>query len=158
MIIVGIGAKVFAASSFAIWLVLMGSIASVFGSLLFGGSGEVGHTTYGYTGPSVETLEGNLWPRFVPDPDGGDQTFFTLFALLFPACTGIMAGANMSGDLKSPSRSIPRGTIYALIVSYLVYSLLMLFIALAIKRHALVKYYSVLQYTSFFQPVNQKIF
>ena len=92
------------------------------------------------------------------DPDGGEQTFFTLFALLFPACTGIMAGANMSGDLKSPSKSIPRGTLYALAVSYLVYFLLMLFIALSIERSALVKYYSVLQYTSFFQPVIVPVF
>ena len=54
----------FAASSFAIWLVLMGSIVAIFGSLIFGGSGETG-VKYGYTGPRSDVLSDNLWPKFV---------------------------------------------------------------------------------------------
>jgi amino acid transporter len=48
-------------------------------------------------------------------------SFFEVFTFIFPAFTGIAAGLGLSGDLKDPRISIPRGTIYATIVGIIVY-------------------------------------
>lgn len=58
--------------------------------------------------------------NFGPGFTDGESTL-TMFALFFPAVTGIMAGANMSGDLQDPGRSIPSGTLQAVFVTALVY-------------------------------------
>ncbi len=60
--------------------------------------------------------------------------FWTAFAIFFPAAAGISAGANMSGDLENPARSIPRGTIYAIAFTGVIYVLVLVLSAGASSR------------------------
>jgi potassium/chloride transporter 4/5/6 len=57
----------------------------------------------------------------LPIPKAIAPEFWTIFAVFFPAVTGIMAGLGLSGDLRDPIRSIPRGAIAATIVGFAVY-------------------------------------
>ncbi len=47
--------------------------------------------------------------------------FFFVFTIIFPAFTGLAAGLGLSGDLKNPKKSIPRGTLWATVVGMVVY-------------------------------------
>lgn len=49
------------------------------------------------------------------------DSFFIVFAIIFPAFTGMTAGVGLSGDLKKPSRSIPLGTTIATFSGMIIY-------------------------------------
>lgn len=67
----------------------------------FRDEGEIYAGEYGL--PEIEVLGKEL------------TSFLILVGIYFPSVTGIMAGSNRSGDLKDPSRSIPKGTITAIL-------------------------------------------
>ncbi|XP_070619408.1 solute carrier family 12 member 1 isoform X2 [Erythrolamprus reginae] len=58
----------------------------------------------------------NFGPEF-----RGDEGFFSVFAIFFPAATGILAGANISGDLEDPQEAIPKGTMLAILITTIAY-------------------------------------
>ncbi|XP_038609509.1 solute carrier family 12 member 3 isoform X2 [Tachyglossus aculeatus] len=63
--------------------------------------------------------------NFVPNWRGAEGSFFGMFSIFFPSATGILAGANISGDLKDPAVAIPKGTLMAIFwttISYLAIS------------------------------------
>jgi amino acid transporter len=64
--------------------------------------------------------------------------FWVVFAVFFPAVTGIMAGLSMSGDLADPSHSIPRGSVAATLVGFLVYLIVPVLLFLSADSASLV--------------------
>ena len=87
-----------------------------------------------------------LWGDFRGAPETGFRgtSFWIVFAVFFPASTGIMAGANMSGDLKDPRRSIPRGTLWAIGVSLAIYLALAYWLARSATPEELTSNYTVM--------------
>lgn len=98
---------------------------------------------------SAETFAANWAVEPATAPDG--LSIFACFALFFPAVTGIMAGVNMSGDLKDPHKSIPRGTLAALMTAVVIYLLQILVAAACFPREELIANpYLILEHNSLF--------
>ena len=76
---------------------------------------------YGYTGWSLDTVRDNINPDYTESSVSASPGFMENFGVFFTAVTGIVAGANLSGDLKDPSRAIPQGTLLAILGTYITY-------------------------------------
>jgi len=75
-----------------------------------------------------------------------------VFAIFFPAVTGFTAGIAMSGDLKDPKKSIPFGTIAAIVVGFIVYILLAFFMSFYIDSETLKNDHNILMKVAIFAP------
>uniref|UniRef100_A0A8C2WT72 Solute carrier family 12 member 3 n=1 Tax=Cyclopterus lumpus TaxID=8103 RepID=A0A8C2WT72_CYCLU len=101
------------------FLVIMVSFASyVVGTITPASPQKQAKGLFGYKADIFAT-------NFVPGWRGPEGSFFGMFSIFFPSATGILAGANISGDLKNPTVAIPRGTLMAIFwttISYLIIS------------------------------------
>lgn len=160
-----VGAHIYAKATFLIFLVVMFVLGTVFISFFavrprtitlpsFSNPSNItGPTTANFTGFKLETLLGNLGANYTIDYTTGTvMTFATVFAVMFNGCTGIMAGSNMSGELKNPSYSIPRGTITAVIFTFIIYILLCVMVACSCDRILLQRDYSFLRDINIWHP------
>uniref|UniRef100_A0A2I3N2E7 Solute carrier family 12 member 1 n=1 Tax=Papio anubis TaxID=9555 RepID=A0A2I3N2E7_PAPAN len=73
----------------------------------------------------------NFGPRFTKG-----EGFFSVFAIFFPAATGILAGANISGDLEDPQDAIPRGTMLAIFITTVAYLAVAICVGACVVRDA----------------------
>ncbi|XP_065123168.1 solute carrier family 12 member 9 isoform X1 [Paramisgurnus dabryanus] len=164
LVICLVGAHIYAKASFAILLVVTASLISIIISPLIRGPQRFNIThTYNnnltvtvnpsYTGFNGSTLKNNLGPGYSLDYSTNTMmSFATVFAVMFTSCTGIMAGANMSGELKNPSDSIPKGTIMAVTYTFSVYLLLFFLLSSTCDRLLLVNDYAVFQRVNVWPP------
>ena len=103
----------------------------------------------------IPTQEALSWGSFKgsPENDFKGNNFWIVFAVFFPAATGIMAGANMSGELKDPKRSIPIGTLWAIGVSFIIYMALAYWLARTASEEELLNNYNIIIEKAYYGPL-----
>ncbi len=104
---------------------------------------------------AIPTSEALRWGSFQGSIENGftGSNFWLVFAVFFPAATGIMAGANMSGELKEPKRSIPTGTLWAIGVSFLIYMLMAFWISRSASETELLNNYYIMVEKAYIGPL-----
>ncbi|KAH8820068.1 amino acid permease-domain-containing protein [Xylogone sp. PMI_703] len=146
------GSAIFVRASNGLLIILVVSTLSIPLSALILSPFEDRELGIEYTGLSLETFTGNLKPQLTRGAAGsqlpGKETFQDLFGILFPATSGIFAGASMSGDLRNPSKSIPKGTLYGLYTTFTAYTLVILSLAATITRSSFLRNANIIQDTN----------
>jgi len=98
-----------------------------------------------FFGKPLDGVQTEIWSI----PTTSTVSFWKVFAVFFPAVTGIMAGVNMSGDLKDPARSIPKGTFLAIGAGYIVYMTVPIILARSASSTTLIENPLIMQQIAF---------
>lgn len=141
-----VGSSLVSKTAFGLFIVLTLSTLSIPLSALVIPPGyplSYPHDDLKYTGIAWETFKENFWIHLTSGAAGSGQppevpeTFRNMFGIFFPATAGIFAGASMSGELSNPSRSIPKGTLYGLLTSFVLYLLVIISLGASTPRELL---------------------
>ncbi|GFN12939.1 putative cation chloride cotransporter [Aspergillus tubingensis] len=143
------GSSIFSRASNGLLIILLIATFSIPVSAVFMKPFSIPKVGVEFTGLRLQTLLENLKPRLTKGAAGsqirGRENFQDLFGILFPATGGIFAGASMSGDLKNPSKSIPKGTLCGLVLTFITYAIVILAMAASITRESFYKNANVVQ-------------
>nr|XP_036578435.1 cation chloride cotransporter [Colletotrichum truncatum]KAF6785678.1 cation chloride cotransporter [Colletotrichum truncatum] len=147
------GSGTFAKASNALLVVLSLAIMSIPISALFKTPFQDDDLGVRFTGFSLETLVDNFAPHTKSDTYKGFETFRELFAVLFPATSGIFAGASMSGDLLSPSKDIPKGTLWAMMTTFIAYLVVVFSMAATTTHSSFLNNTNIISVTNLSMPL-----
>ncbi|PNY27745.1 Vacuolar cation-chloride cotransporter 1 [Tolypocladium capitatum] len=148
-----LGSATFSKASNALLAVLTLAVVSIPLSAIFKSPFRDEATGIEFTGVSLNTLAANLFPRADSSAYNGLATFRDLFGILFPATSGIFAGASMSGDLKNPSKAIPKGTLWAMLTTFIVYFIVVLSMAASTTHESFLVNANVIPLTNLSAPI-----
>ena len=116
------GAKLGIGFLWIIFVLLVGAI----GVFLLGSPSSVAETMGNSSlnsslNSSVSSVINNVGKTGLSEHISNPDSFVMVFSIVFPAFTGMTAGVGLSGDLKNPSKSIPKGVLLATVTGLLVY-------------------------------------
>ncbi|CAA18413.2 vacuolar membrane cation-chloride cotransporter Vhc1 [Schizosaccharomyces pombe] len=144
-----LGSAIFAKASNALFVVIILSTISIPISSIFVHPFKDPSLLVHFTGLKWSTLMKNLASAYTENEKGtGYESFKSTFGVFFPATAGLLAGASMSGDLKAPSRSIPKGTISSQATTFLLYLLVILCVGASVTRTGLLLDMDVMEHIS----------
>ncbi|XP_075164790.1 sodium chloride cotransporter 69 isoform X2 [Haematobia irritans] len=134
LIIVVVGMEWEAKAQIGLLVILLVAIADfMIGSIIGPKSDE--ELAKGFLGYNSTLFMENFFADY-REEKGVAHDFFSVFAIFFPAATGILAGANISGDLKDPQKSIPKGTLLAILITTVTYLIMVLMAGATVARDA----------------------
>ncbi|XP_017483780.1 PREDICTED: bumetanide-sensitive sodium-(potassium)-chloride cotransporter-like isoform X2 [Rhagoletis zephyria] len=134
LIIVVVGMEWEAKAQIGLLIILLVAIGDFIIGSLIGPKSEL-EKAEGFIGYNFTIFKENLFADYRKE-EGVQHDFFSVIAIFFPAATGILAGANISGDLKDPQKSIPKGTLIAILISTATYLLMVLICGATVARDA----------------------
>ncbi len=81
------------------------------------------------------------------------SSFWMIFAMFFPAMTGLESSLSLSGELKNPSRSLPLGVISAVVTAYVIYMAIAYFLWQHAPRQLLIEDNLITQHIAKFESL-----
>lgn len=132
--IVIVGLEWEAKAQIVLLFILLAAIADFCIGALIGPKSDV-EVAQGFVGFNTTVFYDNVKPDYRKF-EGVEHNFFSVFSIFFPAATGILAGANISGDLKDPQKSIPKGTLLAIFLTTISYIVIAIIAGCTVLRDA----------------------
>jgi len=110
---------------------------------------------FGIIGASLYSLfsGGNVVSEVITEVPASPLSFWGLFALFFPAMTGLESSLSMSGDLKNPSRSLPVGVLTAVLTAYVSYMAIAFFLWSTVPQTLLIEDKLIIQHIAKYESL-----